>query len=335
MFSTLFKSLVQARNAAYTLGLFKSRRLDAPVISVGNITVGGTGKTPVVAHLAKELLEDGEKVCILTRGYGRKSPTKRIVVSDGGSILASAEDAGDEPRELAERLGGKAVIIADPDRVSAGIFATDAFKPTVFLLDDGFQHRKIFRDFDIVCVDATNPFGNGKTLPFGILREPPGNLRRAHTIVITRGNLVTADKLSKLKERISREAPDAELVVTNLEFVDIRELKGEGRLDRDLRALAFCGLGNPDNFYGLLRQDGFNIVGTHSFKDHHRYSQNDIDNLTVIAKDLDAEALVTTEKDAVKLSSLKVGVPCFAASVQIGFPPNEKLGLSRGAAAKR
>lgn len=335
MFSSLFKSLVQARNALYTLGVLGATRLDETVISVGNITVGGTGKTPLVATLAQVLIEDGERVCILTRGYGRKSASKRVVVADGESILASAEEGGDEPREMAERLDGKAFIVADADRVSAAEFATKQFKPTVFILDDGFQHRKILRDLDIVCVDATNPFGNHKTLPFGILREPVSNLRRAQKIVITRSNLVGEAEVESIKRRITDVAPESEIIVTTLNFTGFTSVGSDGHFDKGGRAFAFCGLGNPENFFLLLKNENINVAGTHSFRDHHRYSQNDLDNITALAKERGAEMLLTTAKDSVKLAGLTHELPCFSAGVEIYFPENEKLRLVRGAAFKK
>lgn len=332
MFSSLFKSVVQARNALYTLGVLGSTRLDGTVISVGNITVGGTGKTPLVATLAQMLIEDGERVCILTRGYGRKSPAKRVVVSDGEAILASAEDGGDEPREIAERLDGKAFIVADADRVSAAEFATVQFKPTVFILDDGFQHRKIFRDLDIVCIDATNPFGNCKTLPFGILREPISNLRRAQKIVITRANLVGESEVESIRRRVSEAAPESEIIVTSLRFTDFQCIGADAGFEKGARAFAFCGLGNPENFFSLLKSENINVAGTHSFRDHHRYSQNDLDNMNALARQNRADMLLTTAKDAVKLAGLRHDLPCFAAGVEISFPENEKLRLLRDAA---
>lgn len=331
MFSTIFKSLVQVRNAAYTLGVLGAARLDGTVISIGNITVGGTGKTPLVATLAETLIEDGEKVCILTRGYGRKSPTERVIVSDGNAILASAEIAGDEPFEVAQRLAGRAVIIADANRVAAARFATEKYAPTVFILDDGFQHRKIFRDLDIVCIDATNPFGNSKTLPFGILREPVANLKRADKIVITRSNLVSAEDLAAIKSRIEDVAPESDLIVTSLTLRDFHNVGGGGDMKTDNRVFAFCGLGNPENFYSLLRNEGHTIVGTHSFRDHHRYTQNDLGNIEVLARESGAELLLTTTKDAVKLSGFKFALPCFAAGVDITFPGNDKLRLLQDA----
>ncbi len=194
----------------------------ARTISIGNITTGGTGKTPLVAYIANLLAERGEKVCILTRGYGRKTPSKRVLVSDGLRMLATPEESGDEPFELAQNLFGKAIVIADADRVAAAEWAKRKFGITVFVLDDGFQHRRAVRDVDIVCIDATNPFGGGRMLPAGRLREPLINLRRADAIVITRANLV--DDISDLKSEISNFNSDAPVFSSITTITDIVDL---------------------------------------------------------------------------------------------------------------
>src|SRR5215213_2558012 len=203
-FSWIYGKITDFRNTLYERGVLKSAALGAPAVSVGNITVGGTGKTPMVAFVAGALTEQGGKVCILTRGYGREKPKKRVLVSDGEKVLADAETAGDEPFELARKLLGKAIVVADADRVAAAKWARENFKIAAFVLDDGFQHRQAKRDLDIVLLDATNPFGNSKTLPFGRLREPLENLERADLIIITRANLVNEKQISDLKLQIAK-----------------------------------------------------------------------------------------------------------------------------------
>ena len=326
MFSSLFKSAVQLRNALYTLGALKSHDLGAPVISVGNITVGGTGKTPLVAAVASMLIDEGEKVCILTRGYGRKSPTERVVVSDGEKTLVDSEEGGDEPRELSERLLGRAVIIADPDRVSAGRFATDNFAPTVFILDDGFQHRRVRRDLDIVCVDATDPFGGGRALPFGRLREPVRNIARAHLIVITRANLIGAVALESIKEELASFAPESSIVTSVNEITGYRDVASDTPIDNlKGKVFAFCGIGNPENFFRQLESQNVELVGKHSFRDHKRYSKSDARSICTLAEEHGAETLVTTAKDAVKLRHLDFSLPCFSTDLTSHFEPKEKL----------
>ena len=331
MFSSLYAAVVNVRNTLYERGVFKSHSLGVPVISVGNITVGGTGKTPFVALLAEMLLAKGEKVGILTRGYGRENPKQRVLVSDGTRVLADAKKAGDEPFELARKLDGKAIIVADADRVSAGLWSLEKFGITTFVLDDAFQHRQVKRDTNIVLIDATNPFGSGKTLPFGILREPLENLRRADSIIITRANL--AKDVSNLKSQIKRYNQTCPLYVSENRISKITELKDfqitpksqeKGQKTKE-KAFAFCGLGNPNNFYEQLRQENYNLVSTRSFPDHRFYTQTDIDQLIENARKEGAKILLTTAKDAVKLQSFSLQMPCFVVEIEMFFDEEFKI----------
>ena len=227
-----------------------------------------------------------------------------MLVSDGSTILSSPETSGDEPFELAQKLLGKAIVIADADRVSAAEWAKRKFGVTAFVLDDGFQHRRAGRDVDIVCVDATNPGGytqagslrSGEVLPAGRLREPITNLKRADVVVITRADLV--DDISNLRSEILDLNPEATIFAATNKIVNLAELNGR-------RIFAFCGLGNPENFYEQLRREGINVVGTKTFPDHHQYTQKDIEQIELEVRACGAETLVTTAKDDVKLSDLK------------------------------
>jgi len=320
----IYGRIADLRNAFYDRGIFESFDLGARTISVGNITTGGTGKTPLVAYVAEILAERGEKVCVLTRGYGRKEPQKRVLVSDSNSVLAAPSQAGDEPYELARKLDGKAIIIADADRVSAAEWAKRKFGVTVFVLDDGFQHRKAKRDVDIVCIDATDPFGGGKMLPSGRLREPLSGLVRANVIVITRANLVSAEAISNLRSEISNWNRHAAVFEAENRIAAVRSI-GEfhakpqttQRGDSKLKAFAFCGLGNPENFYEQLRRENLSVVGTKSFRDHHEYSHADIAVIEKLAREASAGIILTTAKDAVKLSNLKFEIPCFVVEIDV------------------
>ena len=328
MFSRLYGTIVEARNSLYEKGIFKSFSLGVPVVSVGNITVGGTGKTPLVAFVAKILAESGENVCVISRGYGRENPKSRVLVSNGENILADAKQAGDEPFELARKLLGKAIVVADANRVSAGNWTREKFGITAFVLDDAFQHRKAKRDLDIVTIDATNPFGNKKMLPSGILREPLKNLQRADAIVITRANL--SEDISNLKLKIKKYNSDCPIFVSenrisnliNLEKFSAKAQSSPSSLsseekqrtkdkERRTKALAFCALGNPHNFFEQLKLENFDLTVTQKFSDHYFYKKEDIATIEKKARENGAEILLTTAKDAVKLKDLQFGLPCF------------------------
>jgi tetraacyldisaccharide 4'-kinase len=336
-FSWIYGAIADARNSFYERGLFRSTSLEVPTISVGNITVGGTGKTPLVAYIADILATKGERVCILTRGYGRANARQRVLVSDSKSIFVSPREAGDEPYELARKLIGKAFVIADADRVAAGIWARQKFGITAFVLDDAFQHQKVKRELNIVTIDATNPFGNGKTLPFGVLRERLSNLKRADLIVITRANL--AENISDIKSQISDHECDCPIILSENKFRELTNIKAVNRsgkiseskteaeikFDFNSKIIAFCALGNPENFFSQLRLEHYDIASTKAFPDHHFYKQADIENLEITANEVGAKALLTTMKDAVKLKGLNFTIPCFVAEIDLIFDDEDRL----------
>ncbi len=195
--SVAYRAVTALRTAAYRRGLLKTTQLPVPVISIGNITVGGTGKTPLVAWVSRAIASEGRKVCILTRGYGRINAGERIVVSDGSSVLADAAQAGDEPLWLAENLKGAAAVICDSDRAAAGQWAISNLGADVFVLDDGFQHLQLGRDLNILAIDASNPWGGGRLLPYGRLRESRRGVSRADCAIITRADRETDTSLLK------------------------------------------------------------------------------------------------------------------------------------------
>jgi tetraacyldisaccharide 4'-kinase len=315
----LYGRVMNARNAMYDRGSFRAHSLGARTISVGNITTGGTGKTPVVAMVAELLAEAGEKPCILTRGYGRRDAGKRVLVSDGITVLSDAATGGDEPVELAQMLLGRAAVVADADRVAAAEWVLAHLGVTAFVLDDGFQHRRAARDIDIVCIDATDPFGGGELLPAGRLREPLEGLKRADAIIITRADLA---ETAETENRIREVASDVKI------FKAANSIAGFTRIDGSVfpmptNAFAFCGLGNPGQFEQQLENRGLVLKGVRTFPDHHRYRQIDIDEIERAAKDAGAESLITTGKDAVKLDGLQFSMPCCIARIKIELDDRE------------
>ncbi len=319
---SLYGKIADLRNTLYDRGVLRSYSLGAKTISIGNITTGGTGKTPVVAHVVEILAGSGEKVCVLTRGYGRKDPRKRVLVSDWKKVLVDARIGGDEPVELARKLLGKAIVVADADRVSAAAWTKEKFGVTAFVLDDAFQHRRAQRDLDIVCIDAMDPFGSGRVLPAGTLREPFANLRRAEAILITRSDLV--DSTAAIGERLRRRNSQAPIFETEFRIAKLTPLANflEGKTDGKAlpeKLFAFCGLGNPESFFSQLAAREHKIAGTLPFADHHRYRQHDILRIEGKARTLGASGLVTTGKDAVKLTKLELKMPCFVAEAETVF----------------
>ena len=312
-----------ARNALYDREFLKTHSLGTKTISVGNLTTGGTGKTPLVALVARLLAESGEKVCILTRGYGRERAADSVLVSDGSTVKCDARQGGDEPVELAYKLIGKAAVIADRDRVEGSRRATSELGSTVFVLDDAFQHRRAARDIDIVCIDSTNPWGNGEVLPAGTLRERIGNISRADAVVITRTDLVK--DVTAIEDEIRRMHPDAPVfrstnnISRTIELQDL--LDGQGETDRSSDALgeklfAFCGLGNPMNFFRQLEMKGFKLAGRKTFPDHYFYTQKDVAEIEKKAHSSGAESLITTVKDAVRLTRANFSMPCYVAEIE-------------------
>jgi tetraacyldisaccharide 4'-kinase len=313
------------RNALYDRGLIRVHNLGAKTISIGNITAGGTGKTPLTALVAEMLAGDGEKVCILTRGYGRKVASERVLVSDGEKLLADAATGGDEPVELAKQLIGKAVVVADRDRVAAAEWAREKFGSTAFVLDDGFQHRRARRDLDIVCIDAADPFGGGEVLPAGLLREPERNLKRAAAIVITRSNLVAST--DDLAARIRSLNPTATIftafakmsAITPLsDFLEGTKMSADHSVMRSAEnGFLFCALGSPESLRKQLTGESFHLAGFRDFSDHHIYTRLDIRNVEAEAERLGASVLLTTGKDAVKLAGIDMRMPCFVISSSV------------------
>ena len=324
-FGLLYGAVMKTRAALYARRVFRAEQVSVPVISVGNITTGGTGKTPLVEWVANKLAARGLRVCVLTRGYGRENSNQRVVVSDGSRILTDVESAGDEPFMLAESLLGKAAVVCDNDRVAAAQWAIEHLKSDVLILDDGFQHLRLRRDMDIVTIDGTQPFDNGWTLPAGMLREPISSLARADCIVLTRSGDNDNEDLNRQIQTVS----DAPILASHTITSRWRSLQSDSPVEitklRETRVAAFCGLGNPASFFHQLSVEGIQAVHTVAFRDHQRYTQSDIDRLTKESAARGAEALVTTAKDAVKLRLLRFDLPCYVMEIEVQIAGEEIL----------
>ena len=319
--SLLYGAVTRTRLSLYRRGTFQTTKLDRPVISIGNITTGGTGKTPLVEYVAKTVAGQGKKVCILTRGYGRKDPHLQVIVSDGYEVLASPSEAGDEPYLLATRLKGLAAVISSADRIAAGREAIKDFGTECFVLDDGFQHLRLARDLNIVTIDATNPWGGGRLLPHGRLRESTEGMSRADCVVITRCDQVKS--IEALREEILRLTGGKPIFESQMRIVRVSPLKDGGDCLAPTRAAAFCAVGNPASFFESLRRAGFEVVMERAFQDHHVYSQDEIDAISRAANEAGVEVLVTTAKDAVKLRTLGFSIPCYVVEIEIGIDDAE------------
>ena len=305
-FSWLYAVGIWIRNRLYTLDVFKAQTLPCPVISVGNIAVGGTGKTPAVIAIAGHLQKAGLRVAILLRGYKREARAGITVVSDGRQMYASAKESGDEAYMMAHCLSDVPIIVGR-ERYLAGQIAVERFNVDVLLLDDGFQHRQLRRDVDILTVPVTHPFGNpARLLPSGTLREPPAALRRADIILLTHAD--TPETSVCAKTAVKRFAPEA-LVLESVhqprhiyplirgaseEHQDVEVLKGR-------RLLAVCGIGNPEAFVRTLMRYSPAGVELLAFPDHHVYVEADEQRIDAAFRAAKADLVVTTQKDAQKL----------------------------------
>lgn len=293
----LYAFALSVRALLYHSGMAKSHRLPRPVISIGNITVGGTGKTPVTAFIARQLLARGYRVAVLSRGYGGSLEGETCVVSDGVTIMLRAAECGDEPYLLASTVPGLMVVIGT-DRYAAGKLAMQQLAPDIFLLDDGFQHLRLHRDLNILLLDFSRPYGNKLTLPAGILREPRSAARRADLILFTR-----APQGSAIPETGGIPASVARHTLVDLLPLNSRTpVAFSGYHGRP--ALAFAGIADPGAFFTGLRAQGLNLVQTISFPDHVAYTRERCAEIAEAMRSSGAELLVTTEKDGVKLGGL-------------------------------
>jgi tetraacyldisaccharide 4'-kinase len=332
--SKVFEVAIKLRRFLYNFRILRDSTLGVQVIAIGNLTVGGTGKTPVVEKFARELRDQGRNVAILSRGYRSKPPpfhqwlfnklllrddtTPPRVVSDGKSLLLDSEMAGDEPYMLASNLKD-VVVLVDKDRVKSGRYAIEKYGCDTLLLDDGFQYWKLRgRRQDIVLIDRQQPFGNERLLPRGTLREPPSHLKRASVIFITKSDGNTGE----LRRRIAELNPEAgiiECVHHPLYLEDVFTGQRQGlELLRGRRVASLSGIAQPESFEKSLVQLGAELVYSKRFADHHRFTQQEVLNAINRSKKRQAEAIITTQKDAVRFPKLdRRDLPIYFMRVEI------------------
>lgn len=304
----------RARAAAYDRGLLVAKKLPVPCISVGNLSVGGTGKTPLVAWLVDELIALGERPAVVSRGYGGSARGPERVTTAGG--FEAARRFGDEPTLLAARRPEVPVVVGR-DRHAAGLLAVRSWGATVVVADDAFQHRRLAREVDIVVIDASRGLGNGYQLPAGPLRESPASLARAGFVVFNR--VGAAPDLEGLRRTIASLAPRAALAAADLVFAGWRDARTGAVVELPAGSVvyAFSGIANPGSFHRTLENLGMSVKGGEVFRDHHYYSAGELAHLQRVAAASGAVAAVTTAKDAVRIPGWSAAVPLYRAEVKL------------------
>ncbi len=298
--SVPYVCIVLVRNAYFRLLKRGSARVERPVISVGNITVGGTGKTPMTVLIANRLADDGKRVAILLRGYKGSTPRLEEQSPEMASQLERA--CGDEALVLKRRCPAARVYVS-LDRAAAARRAIYE-GADVLVLDDGFQHRRLARNLDVVLIDATEPFGYGHFLPRGLMREPVSSLRRASMLILTRSDEIENSTRSLLLATLRRVSGGRPIIEASHRAVGLMDVKGRPLEVEDpaaMQAVIFAGIVNFDSFRRSVERMGVRVVAAYRYPDHHAYSQREIEGLQDVAGDLEANVVLTTEKDAVKL----------------------------------
>lgn len=323
--SPLYGWLMTMRAAFYQRNIFKRYTLPIPVISIGNLTMGGSGKTPIVMFLATHLKKHGYHPAVISRGYGGKARQKFNIVSDGDKILLSPEYAGDEPFMLASNLQGVPVITGK-SRINPCRYALDELNADILLLDDGFQHLSINRDIDLVLFNATTLAGNSRVFPGGVLREPVNALRRCDAFLLTGVNENNKRRAEDFSTLLTDRFPEKPLFFSNLSEYDVWSAD-DHKMIKNLPAmgdvLAFCAIANPVRFHESVKMAGIKMVQFSPLRDHRQYNQGSIDRLCEKASTAGAMSLLTTEKDYVKIRNFKRNIPLYVFKVR--HQPDKKF----------
>ncbi len=326
--SFFYKLITLLRNNLYKFKLLPRHTSKSYVISIGNITTGGVGKTPITLEIAKYFLSLNKKVAILSRGYGAKINNKTPnIISEGSGALYQASKAGDEPVWLADNCKG-AYVVTCSSRIKAEKYIKEKYNPDIIILDDGFQHRKMNRDLDIVLIDAKNKFGNGYVLPAGPLREDLSNLSRADKLVIVNKNYDSKNAL-KYCDYIKKHFKKPTYLCKIVPDYAYNILTGE-QLPKDSRIMAFSAIGQPEGFYEFLKTD-YKLIAVLEFEDHHTYENDDISKIIHYAQEENIDCIVTTEKDAVKIidiiNDVELPVKIFALKLKAYMDMKEVCGI--------
>ena len=309
LISLVYRLIIVARNWAYDTGWKRTYQAQLPVISIGNLTTGGTGKTPMVIWLAKRLGQDRE-VTVISRGYG----------SQDGNL----NDEGLEIEQSCPRVS----LIQNPDRVAA-VYQLDSNAGSVVVLDDAFQHRRLHRDLDIVLIDASNPFGHGFVLPRGLLREPVKQIRRSDLVILTRANLIERKDRDAIRQRLQQHHAALNWAEAELKLKGWRDANDVehplGALDHQ-KIFAFSAIGNPGGFIETLKRLDVDLVGEKRLNDHHSFNHADLEAIHQAAAEKNAEAIVCTMKDFVKVRSMQIpGLPVYALATELQFSAGLEL----------
>ena len=339
MASKVYGGAVKLRRIFYKKAVLKSKRLPCPIISIGNITVGGTGKTPMTIYVAQVVKQLGYKVAIISRGYKGKAEKGGGIVSDGKMLLMTPEIAGDEPYMIANRLKDVPVIVGK-NRFKASRLAIRKFDSDVIVLDDGFQHLKLQRDLDLVLLDYRKPFGNGHLLPRGVMREPASALLCANAIILTRSDTVNDNETSSSPKKLRPYERKKPVYRTFHHPFVYKIINGEKKIfEKNMQAalrqnsdcikgrtvFAFSGLADNHNFRQTVKSLKCNVSGYMEFPDHHSYSDRDLKDISAAAKRSMSECLITTEKDYVRIAH-KIDWPgdLFVIGIEIDFGADKK-----------
>lgn len=323
-FGPLYSWLMLIRSGLYKQGIFKQHRLPVPVVSVGNLTMGGTGKTPTVAFIATLLRSLGYRPAIVSRGYGGKAVEAVNLVSDGERIFLDAWQAGDEPLMLARQLQGIPVVTGK-NRLHPCRYALKQLGCDILILDDGFQHLSIARDIDLVLFNATSLAGNSRVFPGGELREPVDSLRRCTAFLLTGVNDENQARAASFTELLRKRFPGKPVFSSSLACGQLVENTREGHTPQEYSPgslYAFCGIAHPERFQATLEDAGLDLSGFTTFPDHRFYSQKDVDFLCRDARKTGAKGLVTTEKDLVKIEALTRDLPLFSLTTRLKPEPS-------------